>query len=241
MNITDYIAFIVNKLPKGYIFTYKDFITEVNQKEAVIKALNRMAAKGKIAKPARGKYYKPKNTPFGKLGPDQYQIVKDLLEQNGKIIGYLTGYGIYNRLGLTTQVSNTIQIGKNVNSPSFKRGNYTISFLRQNNIITKGNIPLLQILDSIRYIKKIPDTGIEKTCERILFIIKNLSEEDKISLVRLVKKYPPATIAIVGAIFDEIGYADIAQPLQNILNPVTNYKLIGINKVLGFTKKWNIK
>lgn len=46
---------------------------------------------------------------------------KDLLEENGKIIGYLTGLSIYNQLGLTTQVSNTLQIGKNQIRPSFKR------------------------------------------------------------------------------------------------------------------------
>jgi len=154
MKITDYISFTIDRFPKGYVFTYADFTTEVSQKEAVIKALNRMVAAGKIAKLSKGKYYKPENTPFGNLQPDQLQIVKDLLEENGKTIGYLTGYSIYNSLGLTTQLSNTIQIGKNVVRPAFKRGQYTISFIKQNNIITKENIPLLQILDAIRYIKK---------------------------------------------------------------------------------------
>jgi len=73
----------------------------------------------------------------------------------GKITGYITGYSIYNQLGLTTQVGNTIQIGKNQVRPGFKRGRYTISFIRQKNTITKANIPLLQLLDAIRYIKKI--------------------------------------------------------------------------------------
>jgi hypothetical protein len=113
MKIAEYIAFTIDRLPNGYVFTYVDFTTEVNQKEAVIKALNRMVASGKIAKLSKGKYYKPENTPFGNLQPNQAQVVKDLLEENGKITGYLTGYSIYNQLGLTTQVSNTIQIGKN--------------------------------------------------------------------------------------------------------------------------------
>src|SRR5690606_29431044 len=115
-------------LPKGYVFTYADFINEVNNKEAIIKALNRMTASGKISKLSKGKFYKPENTVFGALQPNQYQVVKDLLEEDGKTIGYLTGYSIYNKLGLTTQVSNTIQIGKNEIRPKFKRERYTISF-----------------------------------------------------------------------------------------------------------------
>ncbi len=159
MKITDNIAYTIDRLPKGYIFTYSDFIDEVNQKEAIIKALNRMVASGKIAKLSKGKYYKPENTPFGNLQPNQAQVVKDLLEENGKITGYLTGYSMYNQLGLTMQVSNTIQIGKNQIRPNFKRERYTISFVKQKNTITKENTPLLQLLDAIRYIKKIPDAN----------------------------------------------------------------------------------
>lgn len=131
MKIAEKIAFIIDRLPKGYVFTYADFTTEVSQKEAVIKALNRMVASGKIAKLSKGKYYKPEITPFGNLQPTQAQVVKDLLEENGKITGYLTGYSIYNQLGLTTQVSNIIQIGKNQIRPNFKRGLYTIAFVKQ--------------------------------------------------------------------------------------------------------------
>ena len=108
MKTSDYIANAVDRLPKGYVFTYSDFIITPSQKEAVIKALNRMALSGRIAKLSKGKYYKPETTPFGNLLPNQAQVVKDLLEDNGKISGYLTGYSIYNQLGLTTQVSNTI-------------------------------------------------------------------------------------------------------------------------------------
>jgi len=82
---------------------------------------------GKLSKLSKGKYYKPENSSFGNLQPKQAEIVKDLLEDGGKIVGYLTGYSIYNQLVLTTQVSNTIQIGKNQLRPAFKRGPYNIS------------------------------------------------------------------------------------------------------------------
>jgi hypothetical protein len=240
MKIADQIAYTINRLPRGYVFTYADFLTEVNKKEAVIKALNRMAGAGKIAKLAKGRYFKPEETPFGNLQPRQAQVVKDLVEENGKVTGYLTGYSIYNQLGLSTQVSNTIQIGKNEVRPAFKRERYTISFIRQKNTITKENIPLLQILDAIRYIRKIPDTSTAEACKRLLAIVKSLSAEEKNAMVRLALKYPPATRALLGALLDQLEAQAIATPLYRSLNPITKYKLAGIASVLNASGKWNI-
>lgn len=241
MKVTDYISNTVDRLPKGYVFTYADFITEVNKKEAVIKALNRMVYSGKIAKLSKGRYYKPEKTPFGELQPTQEQVVKDLLEDNGKVTGYLTGYSIYNKLGLTTQVGNVIQIGKKETRPRFKRGRYTIIFLKQKNTITKDNISLLQILDTIRTIKKIPDTSIEISCKRLLSILRNLSDKERVAMVKLAMKYPPSTRALLGAMLDELNQNKITSPLLESLNPITKYQFTGANQVLAFTEKWNIE
>lgn len=240
MKITEYIAFTIDRFPKGYVFTYEDFYNEVKKKEAIIKALNRMVDSGKIAKLSKGKYYKPEKTPFGKLQPNQYQVVKDLMEEDGKVTGYITGYSIYNELGLTTQVSNTIQIGKNVIRPKLKRGKYTIRFVRQKNTITRENIPLLQILDCIRYIKKIPDTTIGKSTKRLKNIIAELSDEDIQSMVRLAKKYPPSTRALLGAILEDLGDSEYTEKLRISLNPITTYNLPGVSEVLSTSENWNI-
>ena len=239
MKTTDYIAYIIDRFPKGFVFTYADFNSEVSQKQALIKALNRMVISGKIAKLSKGKYYKPETTPFGDLLPNQKQVVKDLLEEKGKINGYLTGYSIYNQLGLTTQVSNTIQIGKNEIRPNFKRDRYTIDFIKQKNNITKDNIPLLQILDAIRNIKKIPDTTITNSCIRFIAILRQLKEKDLLLIMRLANKYPPATRALLGAMLDEIKLTK-TETLFNTLNPITKYKLAGAFSVLSTAEKWNI-
>jgi len=200
-----------------------------------------MVVSGKIAKLSKGKYYKPEDTPFGALQPNLTQVVKDLLEDDGKVVGYLTGYSIYNKLGLTTQVSNTIQIGKNQVRPTFKRERYTITFVKQKNTITKENIPFLKVLDALRYIKKIPDATIESSCKRFMAMIKTYSDEDVRTLVRLAQKYPPATRALLGALLDELKRGDAVEPLFKSLNPITTYSLPGAKKVLSTTDKWNIE
>jgi len=240
MKTSDYISLAIDRLPRGYVFTYADFLDEVDKREAIIKALNRMAESGKISKLSKGKYYKPENTIYGNLQPSQTQVVKDLLEEKGKISGYLTGYSIFNQLGLTTQVSNTIQIGKNQIRADFKRMYFTISFVRQKNNISKENIPLLQILDAIRYIKKIPDATVESSCKQFLAILQNLSEKEICSLIRLAIKYPPATRALVGALIEQLQTGNATESLFKSLNPITKYKLAGAAKALSTAEKWNI-
>jgi hypothetical protein len=240
MKTTDYIKYKIDRLPKGYVFTYMDFFNEVYSKESIIKALNRMAVTGKISKLSKGKFYKPENTVFGVLEPNQYQIVKDLLEEDGKTIGYLTGYSIYNKLGLTTQISNTIQIGKNVVRPKFKRERYTISFIKQKNTIIKENVSFLQLLDAIRYIKKIPDASITFVCSRFLSILKEFKDKDITTFVRLAQKYPPSTRALLGAILDELGKQSMTDTLLKSLNPITKYNFTGVDKIISSTEKWNI-
>lgn len=241
LKITEYIKDKIDRLFNGYVFTYEDFIDEVNNKETVIKALNRMVSSGKIEKLAKGKYYKPEKTPFGNLGPSQYQVVKDLLQKDGRTVGYLTGSSIYNQLGLTSQVSNTIQIGKNEVRPSFKRGRYTITFLRQKNTITQENIPLLQLLDALKNIKKVPDTTINLACRRLLALVGEVPSSDERTLVRLAQKYNPATRSLLGAILEELDRKDNLEPLKKSLNPITTFNFLGVNKVLSTTLNWNIE
>ena len=43
----------INRFPKGYVFTYKDFNQKVKSKETIIKALNRMVISGNLEKIAK--------------------------------------------------------------------------------------------------------------------------------------------------------------------------------------------
>ncbi len=240
MKNTQTIVSAMKSLPPGKVFAYADLVREPNQKETVIKALNRMVVAGKLAKLSKGRYYIPEESTFGKMYPSQTEIIKDLLEKDGMIIGYLTGYSIYNQLGLTTQVSNSIQIGRNDVRPAFKRERYAISFIKQKNTITRENIPLLQILDAIRYQKDIPDASPEIICKRLFALIQDLSQKEKKSLVELALKYPPSTRAFLGAALDEIGLNSFTEPLKKSLNPITIYNLSGA-KMLKYSGKWNIR
>ena len=241
MKVSDIAINKIDRFRTGYVFTYDDFNIPVEKADAFKKVLSRLAETGKIVRLSKGKYYKPKEGITGPLKPDEYQVVKDLLEDNGKIAGYLSGINIFNKLGLTTQVSNTIQIGTNLDKKSIKRGKYTIRFIRQKNTITKENIPLLQILDSIRFIKRIPDADINNSCERLSRIIQNLSDKEQEYLVKLAMKYTPATRALTGAILESIKDVAYVEILYKSLRGTTAFNLNVSQQILKNKNKWQIR
>lgn len=241
MKTSDYIIDTIGRFRDGYVFTYSDFSISVVKPDAIIKVLNRMVKSGKLRKLSKGRYYKPKITEFGELKPDTYQVVKDLLQKNGKVIGYLTGFSVFNSLFLTTQVSNTIQIGCNNEKKAFTRDIYKVKFIKQQNRITKDNIPVLQILDSIRLIKEIPDTNQNQLCKRFIQIIKEFSPDNLNKLKKLVLKYNASTRALTGAIIDMLETDNDTQTIFETLNPATTYSFSISEQILPTKVKWRIK
>lgn len=241
MKISDIVKNKVDKFRNGYVFTYSDFSLPVHQIDALKKVLSRMVKSGKIERLAKGKYYKPETGTVGMLKPDRYQVVKDLLERNGRTIGYLTGNSAFNKLGLTTQVSSTIEIGSNELKKPRKRGIYKIRFIIQKNTIYKDNIYLLQILDSFRFIKRIPGTTTEDSCKKLINILKALPDQEKERLLKLSIKYNPSTRAVVGAAMENIVGSGKTNPLFLSLNPASFYNIGISNKILKNKNKWRIR
>jgi predicted transcriptional regulator of viral defense system len=239
--ITDTVKDTIKKIACGYVFTAKDFPLPVEKQKTVNKLLDNMVAAGQIRRLSKGRFYKPQMSNFGELPPDTFQTVKDLIEKNGKPIGYLTGYSLFNKFGLTTQVPVTLQIAMQKVKKAITRGNYRIGFLIQPNTITKENIPILQLLDCLRYFKDIPDTMPDEACRRLLFLFKQLTDKQIIQLKRFVLQYNPATIALLGALLETINEKEDTSLLFNALNHQTSYQFGISQDILSNQKKWNIR
>ena len=241
MKIVDNIESQITKIPNGQVFSYTDFDIEVERKDTIVKTLNNFVAKGKIAKLSKGKFYKPEVTEFGELLPSSYQIVKDFIEKNGKLVGYLTGYSVYNELLLTTQIANIIQIGTNRYRRPLKRGNYKILFVLQPNKITKTNFRFLQILDAVRFVRSIPATTTDEACKRLIQIFKELTAEEQAKITNLALNYTDYVRALCGAIL-EMNNADksLLALLNKSLNGISSYKLDISENVLQTKTIWRI-
>ena len=83
MKTSDYIVNTINRFPKGFVFTHEEFSKQVESKEAIIKALNRMAVWGRSKKRKR-KVLQARRNCIWKIEPPKQQICKGLLKKMEK-------------------------------------------------------------------------------------------------------------------------------------------------------------
>jgi hypothetical protein len=239
--MTDTIKNTIATFDYGFVFTPADFPIDPRKQATVNRILNNMVATEQISRASKGRFYKPKMTEFGELPLNTYQLVKDLLEKNGKTVGYLTGYTAFNELGLTTQVPFALQIGMMNEKMAIKRHYYRISFIKQQNEITKENTYLLQLLDCLRFFKNIPDSMPNETCSRLLLLLKELDKLQREEIKKLSLKYTPQATALLGAMLETLNPKENTTEMYNKLNPQTFYKLGISDNILFNQQKWNIR
>ena len=196
----------IASFPDGVVFTISDFGFDPGNDPALAKALSRMTASGEMCKVSKGKYYKPKETMLGRMKPISSEIVKDFLEKDGEIIGYITGPQAFAAMGLTSQISSAIMIGSGKYRRPLQRGEYKISFLKQDNPITTDNVEFLRILDAIKLIREIPAVSPDAACKAITSLIQSLPPQSTGELEKLSLAYTSYVRALLGAILEYIGH-----------------------------------
>ncbi|MDP3446182.1 MAG: DUF6088 family protein [Ignavibacteria bacterium] len=241
MKVTELLRDKIERFPEGFVFTYDEFGIDADKENAFKKAMSRLVKSGTIERLSKGRFYKPKKGIINNLRPDEYEIVKDLLFEDRKPVGYITGLGIFNRLGLTTQMSNIIQIGAPFDKKQLQRSKYTIKFIRQWNNITRNNIYYLQLLDSIRFIKNIPDTTVNQSFDRLVFLVGELPEKELTTLTELALKYPPSVRAMTGAILEKLKYNNLSDRLLKSLKSTTNFNVDISGERIKDKQKWKIQ
>lgn len=234
MSSASVVRSLVAKYPIGQIFTYDDFKCD---KAAAAIELSRLYKKGAIQKLTRGRFYKSAQGTFGPIRPTEEAIVK-AYQQAGQ--GYTTGLMAYNRLGLTTQIPSVIEIATTMEPRTIMIGNTKIKLVRQRRSPKKSNVQLLQILDALRQIKKIPDATPSEVLINIKGIITLLSDVEKKELSKLVLDFTPRNRALIGAILDELDCKKYTDAIKQSLNTMTTFRL-GIQEgVLKYGREWNI-
>ena len=241
MTLTAQIRNKIKQLPEGKTFGYADLNIAKQNYTTAAKVLERLQKEGFIKRISKGVFYKPEQTIFGELKPDYSEQLRPYLYENGKRIAYETGFSLYNKLGLTTQMAFRIKIASRSKRISINRGALKANAVKSYAEVTETNYELLGFLDAIKDIKRIPDCTVSKAIEIISSKISKLDEKQLAALEKYALLYPPRVRALVGAMLENLNCAVNTSRLKESLNPLTKFKLGLKESDLPTIKSWNIE
>lgn len=241
MKVAQKIEKQINKLKKGTTFNYQQLSIESNEYSAAAKAIERLIEKGIIKRVSTGVFYKPKQTIFGELKPNEEELLKPYLFQNNKRIAYITGISLYNRMGLTTQVPRKIKIASRDKRITVSVGNIKGSPVKSYVDVTDKNYTLLEILDTLKDFKKIPDLDKKSGVKIISTQLNKLNTKNIKQLIDCALSYPPRVRAFLGSLLEQIEFSIELKTLKKSLNPLSEYNYGIDKKTLPTITNWNIK
>lgn len=208
-----------------------------SSKYSTFKVLERMVKKGELKRAEKGLYYIPKKSIFGELPLTIKDFIQKYLYLGDKRIGYITGVNLFNRYGLTTQLSNSIEIATNTRKNPREFDGIKIKFIQNKALITEENIKYLEILDILKNLKNIPDSNIEESYMLMKNKILSLAYEEILTLLELAEKnYTVVVLALLGSMIEEKNILKVEE-LKKKLNKTTTFKL---NLNLKNGKEWRI-
>lgn len=240
MKIAQKIENKINSIKQGTTFKYKQLSIEPNEYPAAAKAIERLIEKGHIKRVSTGVFYKPKQSIFGELKPNEQELLKSYLFENNKRIAYITGNTLYNRMGLTTQVSRNIKIASRDKRITVSNGSIKASPVKSYVDVTDKNYTLLEILDSLKDFKTIPDLDKNKGIIIISNEIKKLNQIQIKKLIQHALSYPPRVRAFLGSLIEQIDNTIELNPLKKSLNPLSEYNYGIDDRTLATATNWNI-
>jgi hypothetical protein len=239
-SITEIIAKKVKSMPEGAVFDYAQLEIGSDQFVTAAQSLSRLTRKGVITRLSRGKYYKSQQSKFGNSRPREAAIVNALTVKQNKRIGYLTGLAVYNQLGLTSQVSNTLVIATtNPLQPKEIEG-YNVKYVKRNVTFLEEDIPLLQLLDALRDIKIIPDANPDDSFKILKERISDLSKNKKERLISLALSFNPGTRALLGALIEHYFKGVSVSKLKQSINRLSTFETGISSALLPNKQSWNL-
>lgn len=203
----------------------------------------------KFSRIRRGVYYRPKSTLFGLSKPDPKVLADAVLKARGES-PMPSGISEYNRLGLTTQMSGAVTRATRRRVAPDTVGGVRL-YARTRPLDAQKGIRAEErtALDALRDIARIPDALPADVLRRLGTLFRS-GELDFVRLARFARPEPPRVRALLGAMGEELRYANIGRrvplevlrELRESLNPLTSFAVYGARAALpNAAAAWRIK
>lgn len=229
----------IARFEPGKLFSYSDLPVYTSSPETTIKAISRLVKSGEIKRFAKGQFYRPRKSQFGEIQLSDAEKLKAFMYRGSELTGYVTGIRLYNRLGLTTQVPRTITIAGDKSPQRKDLGTVEVKLVKARVPVSESNRELLEILDVLSDLKKIPDSDPSTSLKIVSALLEKFDKSEFAELVNLANYYPPVTRALLGILTDSKNKA-LTTILKRKLNPTTRYK-VGLDSYWSNAKEWNVE
>ncbi len=218
----------VSKYPELSIIDVQKIYREnfYNQPEQTFyQVVSRMARKGEIQRLSKGIYCKPKKGRFGAVISSEKDILEYYLGQD-KNNGAVVGYQMYNRHGLTTQVSKTIELYSNVISQERKQLK-NVSIRKAILRFDVSTVKMIELLEVLQNYSNIED--LNRECMKI-FIGAHIKYYDKRILQELLERigYKKSTLASLKNMLD---FFKVDNDIVQYLRGTSTYKALRMEEL----------
>ena len=241
MNIAQSVKNTIEVMPPGQVFGYQAIPDYIKAPAAVVKAVGRLIKADKVKRLSKGQFYVPKQGILGPRKPSDDALLHSLLYKAGRVRGYITGPLLYNQLGLTTQLPHTAIVAWNGARMEKDFGTIRVKTIASRVPVEEQNIKLLQYLDVLCDLKKIPDTDSTQALLLMRERIADLTRSDRQLMIDLAAQYYGAQVrALLCLLLSDLGQ-NVPDSLKTSLNPTTTYQLSLDPAIWPDAKRWNIR
>lgn len=182
------------------------------------KVMERLVSSGKIARVSKGVYYKPKKTRFGVIPVSENQIINYYTEGNES--GMLIGYRLFNREGLTTQISKSVNLYSNLLFEE-KKTIRNVSIVRLNVEFSKDLVKHIEAFEILENFKRIEDINPGVFAEYIRKIAGFYKNAEAIKVIE-TGKYKKRTIAFMQMI---LHYFNVPNTLSWYISATSSFDI----------------
>ena len=196
---------------------YREKFSEQMSEAAFMQAISRLSKSGEIERISKGIYCRPKKTRFGTILPSDREIVDLFTEQNK---GIIVGYGLYNSLGVTTQVSKRLIAYSSLSDEQLKQiGNVVVQ--KYDLDYTNETKTMIRLMELLHHYKEIQDIDYSAFLRNAEALSKQYTEE-AFEVVQRAIGYPKWTVAFLREV---LGYYKVPNNLSKHLSSLSNYRI----------------
>ena len=220
MNYTNEVAKVLARQNELKIIISRDlyreklsFIPEVT----FYKILERLEKTEKIHKIAKGVFCLPQKTKFGNLYSSEKDIVDYFVAANS---GMVVGYGAFNQLGITTQISKRVEVYSNKVSECTKHLK-NVSIRNVNLTFSEDNKKAIQLMEILEHFSEIEDLNILQFQNVASSLLKSYNENNFDNVFKTIK-YKKRTIAFLETLLNS---ANIENNMKKYLSATSEYEI----------------